>query len=248
MLACLLTTLLGVREIATHDAPRVEVNQVPAEPTAVVPVWQVRSFWWLVGSRLVFLMGIYGIQAFAQYYVRDVLRPPNPAQLTGDLLAAITLALIVFAIGGGRLGDSIGHKNVLVMASAISAIGYLLLVGVRTPSTLLVFGSVLGAGIGLFLTSNWALANRLAPTVEAGKYMGLTNLATAGAGALARLGGPLIDIGNNAQPGAFIGYTGLFLFGTICAIFSAFLLRWVTLGTSPAGTQALSQSSFEDPV
>ena len=47
---------------------------------------------------------------------------------------------------------------------------------------LTVFGSLLGAGIGLFLTSNWALANSLAPEGEAGKYLGLTNLATAGSG------------------------------------------------------------------
>ncbi len=59
---------------------------------------------------------------------------------------------------------------------------------------LTVFGSVVGAGIGLFLTSNWALANRLAPSEEAGKFLGLTNLATAGSGALARLEGPALGL------------------------------------------------------
>jgi MFS family permease len=90
---------------------------------------------------------------------------------------------------------------------------------------LTVFGSVLGAGIGLFLTSNWALANSLAPQEEAGKYLGLTNLATAGAAALSRLEGPVLDTLNGAWPGAWIGYRGLFIFGAVCMLLSLFFLR-----------------------
>jgi hypothetical protein len=62
-------------------------------------------------------------------------------------------------------------------------------------------GIIVGAGIGLFLTSNWALANRLAPLGQSGKFLGLTNLATAGAAALARLEGPVVDFLNSAYPG-----------------------------------------------
>ena len=90
---------------------------------------------------------------------------------------------------------------------------------------LTVFGGVLGAGIGLFLTSNWALANTLAPEAEAGKYLGLTNLATAGSGALARLEGPALDWLNAAWPGAWMGYKGLFIFGALCILLSVFLLQ-----------------------
>jgi MFS family permease len=90
---------------------------------------------------------------------------------------------------------------------------------------LIVFGTVLGAGIGLFLTSNWALANALAPREEAGKYLGLTNLATAGSAALARLEGPVLDWLNAAWPGAWAGYKGLFVFGAVCMLLSVFLLR-----------------------
>ncbi len=92
---------------------------------------------------------------------------------------------------------------------------------------MLAFGSVLGAGIGLFITANWALANQLAPAAEVGKYMGLTNLATAGSGALGRLEGPLIDVLNNAYPGVFAGYLMLFILGAVCAVVSVFLLAKV---------------------
>jgi MFS family permease len=101
----------------------------------------------------------------------------------------------------------------------------LLIVFATDMRGLLIFGSVLGAGIGLFLTSNWALANALAPQEEAGKYLGLTNLATAGSAAIARLEGPVLDWLNAAWPGAWVGYRGLFIFGAVCMLLSVFFLR-----------------------
>jgi MFS family permease len=88
------------------------------------------------------------------------------------------------------------------------------------------------------LTANWALANELAPPAEAGKFLGLTNLATAGAGAIGRLEGPFIDLLNNARPGAWWGYAGLFLAGTVCIGVSALLLTKVKLVSTPAQTRA----------
>ena len=103
----------------------------------------------------------------------------------------------------------------------------------RTPLTLLAYGSVAGAGTGLFITANWALANQLAPAAQAGKFLGLTNLATAGAGAISRLFGPLVDVLNNANPGLYWGYTLLFLLGVVCMLVSASLLRFVPLSPQP---------------
>ena len=192
-----------------------------------------REYFWLIASRFCYLAGIYGIQTFAQYFVRDVLAVPNPIQFTGDLLAAIVLAVVVFALIGGRLGDRIGHKPVSLIASLIGATGCALMLWARTPASLLLFGGLLGVGIGLFQTANWALANQLAPNQEAGKYLGLTNLATGGAGVVGRLEGPLIDVVNNARPGLWLGYQGLFILGILFILASALLLRRVqVLNTS----------------
>jgi MFS family permease len=94
----------------------------------------------------------------------------------------------------------------------------------RDATSLLVFGAVTGVGIGLFITANWALLNRLAPLAQAGVYLGLTNLATAGSGAVGRLMGPLIDVLNNANPGQFDGYAAMFVFGAVCTGLSGVLL------------------------
>ena len=232
-----LVTLLGVRENASL-ASRPE-NMEKSTAWRALDGRPDRAYLWLLASRFAFLLGLYLIQGFAQYYVRDVLRPPNPVRLIGDLLATITLGMIVFALLGGRLGDRLaaGHHKVLYLAGGLSAAGYLLLLLARTPATLLAFGAVLGMGLGLFLTANWALANQLAPLQSAGKYLGLTNLATAGAAAVSRLGGPLIDLGNSLYPGIFAGYTGMFVFGAFAALVSIFLLKRIKVapdGESPA--------------
>jgi MFS family permease len=195
---------------------------------------QNTSYWWLIAQRFVFLLGIYGIQQFAQYYIKDVLQVANPQRDTGILLASITGALLILAVVGGWLSDRFGARRILQVSVVFTAIGCVLLLLGRDILTLGLYGSILGMGMGLFLTANWALANKLAPVQEAGKYLGLTNIATAGAGALARLVGPVLDILNNLRPGLWLGYTVLFLFGSCCALVSLPLLAKVR-EQSPTG-------------
>ena len=121
------------------------------------------AYWWLIAERFLFLIGIYGVQTFAQYYLQDVLRVPDPPKQTGDLLAVLTLTLVVLVLIGGWLTDKYGARRILATGTLISGIGMFLMLFATNMSSLLIFGSVLGAGIGLFLTSNWALANSLAP-------------------------------------------------------------------------------------
>jgi MFS family permease len=218
-----LFTLLGVRESDTSNStindsrPLMEGINLRDNP----------AFWRLILARLLFLTGVYGIQVFAQYFIRDTLAVPDPVKLTGDLLAVIVLTLIGFSLIAGYLADRYGRKPLHVAASFLIILGSLAMVFSANAGMIILFGSVIGAGIGLFLSANWALANDLAPAGEAGKYLGLTNLATAGAGALSRLAGPGIDLLNAAQPGSYWGYDGLFIGAALLALLSLFVLRQV---------------------
>jgi Na+/melibiose symporter-like transporter len=232
MLISTAVTVLGTTEEPTDKA---------GDPVTDKPWWQDlrgqlhvdfrdnTAYWWLIGQRLVFLLGIFAVQAFAQYYIGDVLKVENPAKYTAYLLAALSIALIILALAGGWLTDHFGSKPILYTAGALVAVGMLLFRLAMTPGMLVLFGSIVGAGIGLFLTASWALSNNLAPVDQAGKFLGLTNLATAGAGALSRLEGPLIDLANNARPGVWIGYTGMFVFGTVCAVLSMIMLSRIKI-------------------
>ncbi len=183
-----------------------------------------RDYIWLITSRFVFLLGIYGVQTFAQYYIQDVMQAANAVKATGDLMAVLAVMLVVCAVLAGWLTDKFGSRRMIIAASVLSAAGCFLLLRAQDLESLTMFAGVLGAGIGLYLTSSWALASRLASGKEAGRFLGLTNLATAGASAFSKLLGIPIDLANNALPGKFLGYSGLFLMGAIGALASILLL------------------------
>jgi MFS family permease len=222
-------TIFGVRESPSRRGMSVGQGEGDSRPQFKINFRENSAYWWLIAERALFLLGIYGVQAFAQYYLQDVLQVPDPPRQTGDLLATLTVALVILVLIGGWLTDKYGAKRILYMATFIAAGGMLLMLFATDMRGLTIFGGILGAGIGLFLTSNWALANGLAPETEAGKYLGLTNLATAGSGALARLEGPALDWLNAAFPGAWIGYKGLFIFGAVAMLLSLFVLRKISV-------------------
>ena len=151
----------------------------------------------------------------------------NPVQATGDLMASLALSLVICSLIGGWLTDRIGTRKVIDAASIISAIGAFLLVFASDLMMLTIFAGIFGAGIGLYLSSNWALASRLAPQSEAGKFLGLTNLATAGASAISKLVGIPIDSINNAYPGYYYGYSVLFIIGGIFPLISMLILKLI---------------------
>jgi Na+/melibiose symporter-like transporter len=178
----------------------------------------------LIVSRFFILLGIYAVQGFAQYYVRDRLGVPNPAEVTGNLLATIGLALTLLVFPAGLLSDRFGRRGLNLFAGALAAVGIFLLIFVHSVSSLYVFGGIIGMATGIFVSVNWALATDLIPPEEAGKYLGLSNLATAGSGAAARLAGPLIDGLNALRPGAYLGYPALFLLASASALLGTLLM------------------------
>jgi len=76
-------------------------------------------------------------------------------------------------------------------------------------------GCLIGAGMGVFSAVSFAWATDMVPAAEAGKYLGLSNISTAGAAAGARLLGPAMDLMNARWTHA--GYGLLFVFATAAA-------------------------------
>jgi MFS family permease len=220
-------TLVGTREESTAGSRQQGIKRSLLQEFKElfqVDIKANSAYWWLIAERFVFLLGVGGIQQFAQYYIGDVLQAENPVKVTGDLMASLAIGLVIMALAGGWLTDRLGAKPILTAANLITALGCALLLLVDDQNSLVLVGSVIGVGMGLFLTSNWALANQLAPGNEAGKYMGLTNIATAGAGAFGRLWGPVLDGLNHVRAGDWLGYKAMFIFGTLCALISILLL------------------------
>ena len=180
-----------------------------------------KSFIWWVVTRLMFLAAIGSTRNFAMYFVKDVLKVPNPATVTTYLTAVIFIFLLITSLLGGYLSDKMGRKRLLAAAGFLAFIGSLLLIFSRTIPMVMVAGAFLGLGTGTFMSANWALGTDLVPAKDAGRYLGISNLAGAGAGIVgSSIGGPMADYFNAIQPGLgypviFALYGGLFLLSVL---------------------------------
>jgi len=185
-----------------------------------------RSFIWWVINRLLFLAAVGSIQGFAQFFLRDVLRIPNAATMTTVLLAVVALFLLPSALLGGSLADRLGHRRLVFWAGLVAAAGTVLLIFSTNIALVIVSGSIIGLATGAFMATNWALGTQLVPPADAGRYLGISNLAGAGAGIVgAGIGGPLADFFNNLQPG--LGYLVLFAIYAGLFALASFTLRFV---------------------
>lgn len=171
--------------------------------------------WWII-NRLMFLAAIGSIQGFAQYFLRDVLQVPNVVRMTTLLLAVVALFLVPSAIAGGYLADRFGRKRLVQATGLLAALGTLVLIFSRSMPLVMVSGGILGLATGTFMATNWALGTDLVPDSDAGRYLGISNLAGAGAGIVGvGIGGPTADFFNAIRPG--LGYP--VIFGIYCALF-----------------------------
>ncbi len=172
------------------------------------------SFTWWIVNRLMFLAAATSVQGAIIYFLMYVFNIGNEAAtgLSGTLNTVIGVFILVTALIGGWLADRIGRKLLSAVSGLIAALGgFLLLVTIWVPSLVVIYiaGTIIGLGTGLFVTANWALGTDLVPPQEAGRYLGISNLAGAGAGIVgAGIGGILADELNLFHPG--LGYFAIF--------------------------------------
>ncbi len=182
------------------------------------------DFAWLMASRLLFLIALTGIQRFALFFLRDTfhLSEREATQDTAFLLIAIVAVAAVVSTSAGYLSERWGRKRFVAAACVIGALGAGLMITAQSILLILVYGVVLGIGFGIFLSVDWAFATDLIPKAEAGRYMGVSNIATASSGIIAGfLLGPIIDVFNAGRTST-AGYR--VMFGIAAAFFLTALL------------------------
>jgi len=203
LLGAMLATVLTVKEQAGTGSP-----QLPFLSTLYrsfkIDVKANTDFIPFLISRLLIFMALATIQTFALFYLKDVVGVANPATATADLLIAAGIGMIVAVYPAGRLSDRIGRRPVVVSSGLLGAFGILVIFFSPSYEYIICGGAILGIATGAFMSSNWALATDLVARGEEARYLGLTNMATAGGAALARLIGPVIDFFNRYTPG--LGY------------------------------------------
>jgi len=186
------------------------------------------SFTWWVVNRLAYLVGAINLTSFVVYFLQARLSLPKEkaAGPAATLMLIVGVFIMVLALVSGWLADRFSHKRLVAVAGLVAALGTLIAILAPDLRIIYIGGCFIGAATGIFYTANWALGTELVPKAEAGRYLGISNLAGAGAGAVgAYIGGPIADyLTVHAPESPGLGYVLLF------AIYGAlFLLSIVAL-------------------
>jgi MFS family permease len=209
---------LGVLELVTMVSVVVRVREGPPPKSREGRPWRSiaaeawatdilreRSFLWLVASRLAILMAGGVLTNLATFYLW---RTMTVAEIDTNsvlipMVGLVALGTLLSVVPAARISDRVGRKPVIWASCAMGAAG--LAIVAAAPSLPLAFLGTLIFGIsaGTFLAVDWALMTDIIPKASSGRYMGLSNVATASSGVLAiAIGGTLMDIvgGRNGGP------------------------------------------------
>lgn len=155
------------------------------------------SFTWWVINRLAFLVGSTNIASFVLYFLQEQFPELEGAAAAGPtamLVMFVGIAILISSIPAGWLTDKFGRKPVCAFSGVLAMVGTIVVIVSVNMVMLYVGGLLVGIAIGFFYSASWALGTTLVPKEEAGRYLGIQNLAGAGAGAIgAYIGGPIGD-------------------------------------------------------
>jgi MFS family permease len=187
-----------------------------------------RSFLFLVGSRFCILTGAALYPTMSTFYLAQTfgLDAAQTGQTKLLLLAVVGVCVTLAVVPSSRLSDRVGRKRVIYVSCAAGAIG--LGMGAVAPVLAVAFvgAALFAVAAGSFLAVDWALMSDIVPKASTGRYMGISNVATASAGTVAlALGGAAVMDTVNQWLGRGAGPRAALVFGVLCYIAGAALLR-----------------------
>ncbi|MFA5629400.1 MAG: MFS transporter [Dehalococcoidales bacterium] len=191
LLVCILITALAVKENPGSGESRISIKEVLIN-TFKIDLKMNRKFLWFLASRLFFFAGLGIIQQFALYFLMHI-GVPDPASAAAQFLILAIVGMLIVVYPAGRLSDRIGRVPIAVISALIGAFGVLLIILTKDYNIIMIAAGFIGVALGGFTSTNWAMAIDLIEEGQEARYLGIANMATAGAGALARLIGPIID-------------------------------------------------------
>ncbi|HEY6058283.1 MAG TPA: MFS transporter [Candidatus Limnocylindrales bacterium] len=224
-LATALGTVFWVREgRAAKPREGRSWRQVALE-TWGTDVLRERSYVWLLVSRFFILMAAAMFINFNIRYLTDSLGldDDRKAFWVPALTGIVALATVLGTVPSARLSDRLGRKPLIYAGCAIGAVGMAILVAAPSVELAAVGAALVGFGGGNFLAVDWALMTDIIPKASSGRYMGLSNVATATNGPAAiALGGVIYwGVGNVVDPGTGIRFAllvavGIYGLGAFC--------------------------------
>ncbi|ANS65147.1 major facilitator superfamily protein [Streptomyces lincolnensis] len=186
--ACAVFTLAGVLPyVLLHRDLRLAVTDRPAWSSRSF----VRGFWlsprrhpdfaWAWLTRFLINLSNALVILYLLYYLRDRLHHDDPEQGVLILTAVNSVTLLATVVVGGAWSDRVGRRKPFVLWSGVlmaAATG--LLAGWQTWPSAIVVAALLGLGLGVFMSVDFALMTDVLPTaLDRGKDLGVINVANA---------------------------------------------------------------------
>jgi MFS family permease len=198
-----LVTMLSV-VLRVPKGPPAKPRNGRSWPSIAAETWgtdilKETSYLWLLASRLLILMGGAAFVNFIVFYLADS-HGLNQSEVGGaqfTFLGAVALASLISIIPASRVSDRVGRKPVIYVASLLGAVSVVIIAAAPSVPVAAIGAAIFGASQGTFLAVDWALMTDIIPKASSGRYMGLSNVATASSTTIAvAIGGVFIDVVN----------------------------------------------------
>lgn len=171
--------------------------------------------WTLLGRLLVNLGNALGTSLLLYFLSAGLGDPTAEADLV-PLVLVYLVCLVIGTLAAGRASDRMGRRRVFVgVAAVLQGIAGVLLAVAPAYGTALVAAAFLGAGYGVFLSVDQALATQVLPdAADRGKDLGIMNVALA----VPQAFGPIVGAGLMLL---FGGFSALFVGAAVLSALGA---------------------------
>ena len=168
------------------------------------------------------MTAITAFPTYGLFFLRDLVGLENPAQSLSTMIPSVGGALALTVYPAGWISDRVGRKPVILTGAVGASAGTVWMLTANSVGDVLIIATVMGAAIGILMSSNWALANDLGTSGKEGLHMGIVNLATTGGAAASKLMGPGIDLVNRVSEGA--GFHALLITSAVLLLIGGLLV------------------------
>ncbi|HEU0243724.1 MAG TPA: MFS transporter [Candidatus Limnocylindrales bacterium] len=156
-----------------------------------------RSYVWLLVSRLLFLTAGSLLVNFVVIYLGRSfgMEQVQANEMYVAILVVVVLANVVAILPSSKVSDRVGRKPLIYVACVGGAVGAAIIAVTPSIPIALVGAALFGAANGTFLAVDWALMTDIIPRASAGRYMGMSNVATGSATPISiAIGGIVLDL------------------------------------------------------
>lgn len=143
---------------------------------------QYSDFVWVFLTRFLITMGVYTVQEFLLFYLRDAVPDFNlfGTQVADTAETAVSFFLITLLVGAiastlvaGILSDRFGRKAMVYISGALQGLVVLAFIPFHDFTLTVMLGIVFGLGFGAYQSVDWALASDVLPSEDYAKDMGV---------------------------------------------------------------------------